>query len=50
MNYVAFAGILAIDNDIIKIQKRSHPKIMKWIEEPTEHPEFKLYKDPKLHD
>jgi hypothetical protein len=50
MNYVAFAGILAIDNDFINIQKRSHPKIMKWIEEPTEHPEFKLYKDPKLHD
>lgn len=50
MNYVAFAGILAIDNDFINIQRKSHPKIMKWIEEPTEHPEFKLYKDPKLHD
>ena len=50
MNYVAFAGILAIDDDFIKIQTRNHPELMKWLQEPTERGEFKLFKDPKLHD
>lgn len=25
MNYVAFAGILGIDNDFMNIQKKNHP-------------------------
>jgi len=31
MNYVAFAGILAIDDDFLKIQTRNHPVLMKWL-------------------
>ena len=50
MNYVAFAGILGIDNDFMDIQNKNHPKILDWIENPTDHAEFKLFKDPLAHD
>lgn len=50
MNYVALCGILAIDNDFMNIQKKNHKDVADWIENPDKHPEFKLYKDPLLHD
>lgn len=50
MNYVAFAGILAIDNDMMMLQNKTHKQIMEWIKEPSNRSELKLYKDPQLHD
>lgn len=50
MNYVAFVGVLAIDNDFMNIQAKNHKNVNKWIENVTDHPEFKLYKSPKFHD
>jgi len=50
LNYVAFAGILAIDDDFMGIQARNHKKAAEWIESPDEHQELKLFKDPKFHD
>lgn len=50
MNYVAFVGILAMDNDFMNIQSKNHKKVNDWIENPTDHAEFKLYKYSKYHD
>jgi hypothetical protein len=50
MNYVAFAGILAIDNDFFKIQSKKHGDVLEKIEDASGNCEFKLYKSPVFHD
>jgi len=50
LNYVAFAGILEIDNAFMSTQERQYPEVVEWIETPDPHVALWLFKDPARHD
>ena len=50
LNYVAFAGILEIDNQFMGTQESQYPEVSEWIENPSDHVALWLFKDPSRHD
>lgn len=49
MNYVAFAGILSIDDTYMGTQEKFHKNIKLIIEEPSSSRNLELFKKSKFH-